>query len=104
VDRPAREGRRASAAPVARPSAAAIESLDETMRGVFERLRAHRAQLARARGMPAYVIAHDRTLLAMAARLPRSHAELLEVPGMGPARVEQYGDGFLQVLRDHAPA
>ena len=60
--------------------------------------------VARARGMPAYIIAHDRTLLAMAAQRPRSHAELLDVPGMGPARVEQYGDGFLQVLRDHAPA
>jgi len=41
----------------------------------------------------------DRTLVEMASRTPRSHAELLDVFGMGPARVEQYGDGFLDVLR-----
>ena len=55
--------------------------------------------MAKARGVPAYVVALDRTLIEMAARAPRSRAELLEVFGMGPARVEAYGDGFLDVLR-----
>ena len=77
----------------------AVESLDVSTRDRFERLRTHRAQVARAKGVPAYVVAMDRTLLEMAARTPRSHAELLDVFGMGPARVEQYGDGFLEVLR-----
>jgi hypothetical protein len=36
----------------------------------------------------------------MAVRAPRSHAELLQVFGMGPARVESYGDDFLAALRD----
>jgi superfamily II DNA helicase RecQ len=49
--------------------------------------------------VPAYVVAFDRTLLEMALRAPRSRAELLDVYGMGPARVEQYGAGFLEVLR-----
>jgi ATP-dependent DNA helicase RecQ len=78
---------------------AALESLDSASRDRFERLRSHRAQIARARGVPAYVVALDRTLIEMAARAPRSHAELLDVFGMGPARVESYGDGFLEVLR-----
>jgi ATP-dependent DNA helicase RecQ len=77
----------------------AIDSLDGSKRDLFERLRAHRAQVARAKGVPAYVVAMDRTLVEMATRAPRSHAELLDVFGMGPARVEQYGDGFLGVLR-----
>jgi ATP-dependent DNA helicase RecQ len=77
----------------------ALADLDDRGRAVFERLRAHRAQVARARGVPAYVVAHDRTLVEMATRLPSSPAELLQVPGMGPARVEQYGDGFLLALR-----
>jgi hypothetical protein len=34
----------------------------------------------------------------MAVTTPRSHAELLRIYGMGPARVEQYGDGFLAAL------
>jgi ATP-dependent DNA helicase RecQ len=85
--------------PAARADAPALESLDASKRDLFERLRAHRAQVARAKGVPAYVIAMDRTLVEMATRAPRSHAELLDVFGMGPARVEQYGDGFLGVLR-----
>jgi ATP-dependent DNA helicase RecQ len=72
--------------------------VDASTRERFERLRAHRAQVAKARGVPAYVVALDRTLLEMAMRAPRSHAELLDVFGMGPARVEAYGDGFLEVL------
>ncbi|HEY8090188.1 MAG TPA: HRDC domain-containing protein, partial [Polyangiaceae bacterium] len=75
-----------------------LESLDHGTRDRFERLRAHRAQVAKAKGVPAYVVAMDRTLIEMASRTPRSHAELLAVYGMGPARIEQYGDGFLEVL------
>jgi ATP-dependent DNA helicase RecQ len=96
VEREVRSRKRASGAKGAKP---AVESLDVPTRDRFERLRAHRAQVARAKGVPAYVVAMDRTLLEMASRTPRSHAELLNVFGMGPARVEQYGDGFLEVLR-----
>ncbi len=88
--------RAASGAP--RGAAPALEGVDASTRERFDRLRAHRAQVARARGVPAYVVALDRTLLEMAMRAPRSHAELLDVFGMGPARVEAYGDGFLEVL------
>jgi ATP-dependent DNA helicase RecQ len=83
----------------ARGVTAGLDSLDAPSRLRFERLRAHRAQIARARGVPAYVVALDRTLVEMAARSPGSRAELLDVFGMGPARVEAYGDGFLDVLR-----
>jgi ATP-dependent DNA helicase RecQ len=92
-------GKRAPVAPAAKPASQPVESLDEGGRALFERLRAHRASVARARGIPAYVVAHDRTLVAMATLLPRSQEELLEVRGMGPARVEMYGEGFLGVLR-----
>jgi ATP-dependent DNA helicase RecQ len=77
----------------------AADALGPADRDRFERLRAHRASVARSRGVPAYVVALDRTLIEMAMRAPRSHAELLELFGMGPARVEQYGDGFLEALR-----
>jgi ATP-dependent DNA helicase RecQ len=81
--------------------AKAVEALDSAARARFELLRAHRAEAAKANRVPAYVVAHDRTLVEMARRAPRSHAELLDVFGMGPARVEQYGDGFLEALRGH---
>jgi ATP-dependent DNA helicase RecQ len=77
----------------------AADALDATSRERFDRLRAHRAQIAKTKGVPAYVVALDRTLVEMATRPPRSPAELLGIFGMGPSRVEQYGDGFLQVLR-----
>jgi ATP-dependent DNA helicase RecQ len=96
AEQEARVRKRAAAPRSARPDP---ESLDASTRERFERLRAHRAQVARSRGVPAYVVAMDRTLIEMASRGPRSHTELLQVFGMGPARVEQYGDGFLEVLR-----
>jgi ATP-dependent DNA helicase RecQ len=97
AEREASERKRTTSAP--KRSAADLEALDEGARERFERLRAHRAQIARARGVPAYVVAFDRTLVELALRVPQSHAELLDVFGMGPARVEQYGDGFLEVMR-----
>jgi ATP-dependent DNA helicase RecQ len=102
ADRKARQHGPRSPKQPAKNALASVGSLDGRARAVFERLRAHRAQVARALGVPAYVVAHDRTLAEMATRLPRSPAELLQVPGMGPARVEQYGDGFLRAL--HAPS
>jgi ATP-dependent DNA helicase RecQ len=83
-----------------RGAAPSLDSVDSATRERFERLRAHRAQVARGRGVPAYVVAHDRTLLEMATVAPRSPEDLLAIYGMGPARVEAYGDGFLRVLRE----
>lgn len=66
---------------------------------LFDLLRAHRAELAKQRNVPAYVIAHDATLVDMAMLRPRNETELLAVKGMGPYRVETYGDGFLSAIR-----
>jgi ATP-dependent DNA helicase RecQ len=75
-----------------------IEGLDVVARQRYERLRAHRAEVARTRGIPPYFVALDRTLLEMAHRPPTTRAELLAVFGMGPARADTYGEGFLAVL------
>ena len=93
-----KRARKRTGSGTSRGAAPALEGVDASTRERFERLRAHRAQVARTKGVPAYVVALDRTLLEMAMRAPRSHAELLDVFGMGPARVEAYGDGFLEVL------
>jgi len=73
-------------------------ALDASSQPLFDRLRAHRAALAKERRVPAYVIAFDRTLAEMAASRPRNRNELLACHGMGPARVDQYGEGFLEVI------
>jgi DNA helicase II / ATP-dependent DNA helicase PcrA len=64
----------------------------------FEALRAWRSERARNDGVPAYVIAHDATLLAVVESRPASLAELGQVRGMGPARVERYGPEILAIL------
>jgi len=69
---------------------------------LFERLRSLRKGLADAQGVPAYIVFNDSTLRAMAESRPTSAAELLDVPGVGPAKLERYGEEFLEVLRDPA--
>jgi ATP-dependent DNA helicase RecQ len=76
----------------------AASELDEANRPLFERLREHRAELARSRRVPAYVVALDRTLIELATHRPRSLEALSSVYGFGPNRIEQYGRSFLEVL------
>jgi DNA helicase-2/ATP-dependent DNA helicase PcrA len=64
----------------------------------FEALRAWRTAKARELALPPYVVAHDATLAAIVEVDPRSLAALRRVKGMGPARVESYGDEILAVL------
>jgi len=65
---------------------------------VFAALREWRTATARDQGMPAYVIAHDSTLAAIAEARPSSLAALRRVKGMGPAKLEKYGEGILDAL------
>ena len=61
-------------------------------------LRSWRSQRAREDGVPAYVVLHDATIDEIAARRPRSSAELSAVKGLGPTKVERYGSELLEVL------
>jgi ATP-dependent DNA helicase RecQ len=70
---------------------------------LFESLRAMRLDLARAKGVPAYVVCHDRTLAEIAAYKPTSMEALADIHGMGPARIERYGEPFLATVSAHAP-
>ena len=61
-------------------------------------LKARRADLARERKIPAYVIFHDRTLIDMAVKTPRTKAQFGEVHGVGEAKVASYAKIFLEVI------
>jgi DNA helicase II / ATP-dependent DNA helicase PcrA len=65
---------------------------------VAEALRAWRRKRAEADGVPAYVVFNDRTLAALTERRPRSRGELLAVDGIGPAKLDRYGDELLALL------
>ena len=67
---------------------------------LFEELRQKRLALARAQSVPPYVIFHDRTLVEMVRERPQTLAALAEVGGVGAAKLEKYGDTFLELLRE----
>ena len=64
----------------------------------WEALRACRKELADKQGVPPYVIFHDTTLFGMLERKPRTLDELAEVSGVGAAKLEKYGEIFLQTI------
>ena len=68
---------------------------------LFEALRERRRELAKEAGVPPYVIFHDSVLRAMALARPRSLPELGRIAGVGTAKLERYGEAFLEVLRAH---
>jgi ATP-dependent DNA helicase RecQ len=85
----------------ARAGREAREAVPATDRALFEALRAKRLELAKAQGVPPYVVFHDRTLAEMAAHRPRSAAELAAIPGVGEGKLARYGEVFLEVIGGH---
>jgi DNA helicase-2/ATP-dependent DNA helicase PcrA len=65
---------------------------------LFAALRAWRTARARVDAVPPYVVAHDQTLAAIAELKPPSAAALRRVKGIGPAKLEAYGDEILELV------
>jgi ATP-dependent DNA helicase RecQ len=65
---------------------------------LFQALRTLRLELARGQGVPPYVIFHDTTLLDMARDRPGSLEELSQFSGVGQAKLDKYGEAFLEVI------
>ena len=61
-------------------------------------LKDKRTALAKEQGVPPYVIFHDSTLLEMMNRRPANLSEMAKITGVGQAKLERYGQAFLQVL------
>jgi DNA helicase-2/ATP-dependent DNA helicase PcrA len=64
----------------------------------FEPLRAWRRTRAQSDGVPAFHVFSNRALVAIASRRPGSLAELADVHGVGPQKLERYGEEVLAVL------
>jgi ATP-dependent DNA helicase RecQ len=80
-------------------SNAETESWADVDHELFDRLRAVRLEIARARRVPPYVIFHDATLREMARRRPDSLDALLEIKGVGVRKAEELGETFLEAIR-----
>ena len=71
---------------------------------LFEKLRAWRAEAAKAQAVPPYVIFHDTTLRDIAAIQPRSSDDLGRIKGVGASKLERYGSSILKVLSHTVPS
>jgi len=100
-DRPVAE--RAGAGRARRSSAAAAIELTPAAEEVFEALRAWRTEQARREKMPPYVVMSDAHLKGIADRRPTSLGALAACPGIGPLKLERYGEDLLALV-EAAPA
>ena len=66
---------------------------------LYEALKAWRRERASAEGVPAYVVAHDSMLAAVAEARPTTLDELRAIKGFGPKKLEKYGVEILAIVR-----
>jgi ATP-dependent DNA helicase RecQ len=76
-------------------SAAAGQPANPTLVGV---LRAWRSEVARKRGVPAYVVLHDSTIDGIATQRPRTADQLRGIPGIGDKKLEHYGAELIALV------
>ena len=64
------------------------------------RLKQKRLTLAQDQGVPAFVVFVDTVLYQMVERKPKNRDDFLNLVGVGPAKLEKYGDSFLSVINN----
>jgi ATP-dependent DNA helicase RecQ len=69
--------------------------LDAAAQIRFELLKKARIKIAKANGVAAFCILHDKTMRAVARTAPQSKAELAAIKGVGATKAEKFGDAFL---------
>lgn len=89
-----------NAAPAKRGKIDYREVLSDQDFSVFVKLRNLRKEWAEREGVPAYAVFTNEQLAEMVTRPVRSKADILALPGVGEARIEKYGDAFLNTLRN----
>ena len=81
---------------IAPASTAAGKTGDPTLVGA---LRAWRSEVARKRGVPAYVVLHDSTIDGIATQRPTTLSQLRGIPGIGDKKLEHYGDELIALVK-----
>jgi ATP-dependent DNA helicase RecQ len=87
------KSRRGDLAPVAAGSG---DTANPNLLGI---LRAWRSEVARKRGVPAYVVLHDATIDGIATSRPTTLAQLRGIAGIGDKKLEHYGDELIALVK-----
>jgi ATP-dependent DNA helicase RecQ len=104
-ERPARSARaRSGSGSSGRGSSRGAAELTGDDAALFETLREWRAGVARAQGVPAYVVFGDVTLRGIASERPTSLDQLAGISGVGQKKLDTYGQQVLAVVGGTAPA
>jgi len=69
-------------------------------RALFEHLRNLRREIADENNVPAFMVFSDKTLRAMARMKPTTRTSMLQVHGVGFAKLESFGDRFMKAIRE----
>jgi len=96
--RPEPVGRRLDKAP-AKAKEKVLATLAPAQGTLLEKLKRLRLDLAHARGVPPYVIFHDRTLIELAQRRPTTRAAFAQIHGVGEAKLRNFAEPFLELIR-----
>jgi RecQ family ATP-dependent DNA helicase len=86
--------------PSAKKTAAPPTELSPAAQELEQALKGWRTTIAKKLGMPPFVVLHDRTLQAIAHARPTTPNQLQEISGMGPAKVEKYGQQILEICKE----
>jgi hypothetical protein len=78
-----------------------MESLTSAGFKLFDKFRELRLEIAREESMPPYIIFSDKTLIDMAAKVPTSKSEMLNVSGVGENKFVKYGERFLVLIEEY---
>ncbi|MFW6092852.1 MAG: DNA helicase RecQ [Pseudomonadota bacterium] len=81
--------------------AAVPATVPEGGEALWQALREERRSLAEEEGIPPYAVFHDATLREMVRMRPATSEQMLEISGVGAAKLARFGDAFLEVIRDH---
>ena len=68
---------------------------------LLKKLKKLRLEIAHEENVPAFIVFSDRTLIDMSNKSPQLKEQLLKINGVGPKKLELYGDRFLKVMREH---
>jgi ATP-dependent DNA helicase RecQ len=93
---------RRSRSRTSKTASAAFADLSTRDRELFDLLRNWRVELAKAKGVPPYVIFHDKTLATIATERPVDMVELLQISGVGEKKAGRYGEDIARIVREAA--